>query len=242
MARQRDSRDILHIRLAILVIALAGLAGFLAPVAGAAADAVLVVTLVPISRRSAAAAGLMLVPMLRLLWVAMPIRGLEPLHWTALIAVPFLVVTLLVARSGGLSPRYFGLAWDGSPVQAAAIAVGWALAGIVVALVAGDAVAWGASKGSVAWLPVLVYACLIAAAEEIAFRGVLPAMLETTLVDGAMAAAVVTAATLALGAGSPWWIAIAILVPIASGAIVTRTASVLPVIAGHALFLIALNL
>ena len=242
MARQRDTRGVLHVRLAILVIALAGLAGLIAPTAGAAADAALVVALAAMARRSPAAAGLLLVPMLRLLWVAMPVRGVEPLHWTALVAVPFLAVTLLIMRGGGLSARSVGLATAGSPAVGLVVAIGWAVAGLVLALVAGDAVAWGRAGGSIAWVPVIAYAILLAVTEEIAFRGVLPAMLRTTLVDGAMAAAVVAAATLALGAGSPWWMAIAVVTPIASGIIVARTGSLLAVIAGHALFLLALNL
>jgi membrane protease YdiL (CAAX protease family) len=241
MARPRDARDVPQVRIAVLAIALAGLAGMVAPLAGAAADAVLVVVLALTASRSASAGGLLLVPMLRLLWVTMPVRGVEPLHWTALIAGPFLLLALLVARSGGLTVGSVGLARAGSAATIGAIAYGWAIAGLLLAIVAGDAVAWGRAGGWIAWLPVLGYALLIAAAEEIAFRGVLPAMLARTQVEGAMATAVVAAATLALGAGSPWWIAIAVVTPVASGLIVSRTGSLYPVIVGHALFLVALN-
>jgi hypothetical protein len=242
MARRQIHPGVLHVRLGVLLVVLAGVAGLASPIAGATADALLVVAFGILGRRSAAAAGLLLVPMLRLLWLAMPVKGLAELHWLPLIAIPYLVVTLLVVRSERLGLADVGVQPGGTPLTAVLVVVGWAAAGIGLAAVAGDAVAWGSTGGSPAWLFVALYAPLVAVTEELALRGVLPRMLEEAAPTDAMPLAVVAAASLALGAGSPWWIAIALVTPIVNGFIVARTGSLLAVMAGHTVFLVLLNL
>jgi membrane protease YdiL (CAAX protease family) len=243
MAQPRPYRGVLHARLGVLLIASAGLVGLVSPLAGAAADGLLVAVFGIRSRGSAASSGLLLVPLLRLLWVAMPIRGVPEVHWIPLVTIPLLVVTLLVARSGRLGPADVGLRrGDDSLAFDAAVIGGWAVAGIALSATAGDAVAWGRSGGDLAWVFVLLYAPLVGFTEETAFRGLLAERLERTAPVDAMPLAVVAAATLAMGAGSPWWVAVALVTPVVSGAIVARSGSLLAVIAGHALFLVLLNL
>ena len=71
---------------------------------------------------------------------------------------------------------------------------------------AGDSVAWGTTPGGIAWDRVLVYALLLAIAEELTFRGVLPAALERLVPRDGMWVATLACATLSLGAALPWWV------------------------------------
>lgn len=229
-------------RLAVLAIVLAGAAGLVSPLAGAAADALLVAGLGIRARRSAPAAGLLLVPMLRLLWVVMPVRGLDQVHWIPLIAIPFLAVTVLVAWSSGVRPALAGLRPGGSPFAAFLVVAGWVVAGAALALVAGDAVAWGRVGDGIAWALVVLYAPLVAVAEEYALRGVVPWTLMTAGPRDAVPLAAVAAASLAFGAGDPWWAAIALATAMVNAVVAYRTRSILAAIAGHTAFLVILNL
>jgi membrane protease YdiL (CAAX protease family) len=108
----------------------------------------------------------------------MPIEGVAMVDWVPLIALPFVAATLLVARTAGLTMPEIGarLPADlGLPVLAVAA---WAVGGFVVSRLGGEAVAWGTTSSGVDWVRVVVYGLLIAVAEELAFRGVLPAALD----------------------------------------------------------------
>jgi membrane protease YdiL (CAAX protease family) len=243
-ARDRTDLDDLVLWLGVLVVA--GMVGATLPLVGAAVDGLVIVLLALFARSNTrwadAAAALALVPVLRLLWLAMPVDGIAPLDWVPLVAPPLLVAAVLVGRAAGLSGREIGLRMPIWVALSALTVAGWAAAGYVLSVVAGDAVAWGATRGGIAWDRVLVYALLIAIAEELTFRGVLPAVLERLVPRDGMWVATVACATLSLGTALPWWAGIGLAIAGVNGALAARTRSLVPLIVGHALFLVALNL
>lgn len=241
---QRGELGELGLWLAVLVVA--GFIGLSSPLLGAIADGLILVWLSVIVRSGMrwadAATGLALIPLLRLLWLVMPVDGITMLDWAPLVAIPFLAAALLAARAVNLTPGEIGLKVP-TGIVLPVLAVGaWAAAGALLAIVAGDAVAWGLTATGVSWERVVVYALLIAVAEEVAFRGVLPGVLERAAPGLGMWAATGACAMLCLGAASPWWVGIALGVAGLNAVLTVRTGSLAPAIVGHVVFLVALNL
>jgi membrane protease YdiL (CAAX protease family) len=228
------------------VLAVAGVVGAIAPLVGALLDALILLGFAVTARSRSywadAATVLMLVPLLRLLWVTVPIAGVPELDWTLLIAAPFAVATNVVARALGVTPQDVGMRRPSDPLIEVLVVAGLAAAGLVIGLVAGDLVAWGVTDTDRFSIRVIPYALLIAYAEELAFRGVMPHVLERYAPGLGFALAGVAYVILALGSGSPLWALITVGLAIVTTLAVRRSGSLWGVMAGHAAFLILLTI
>jgi hypothetical protein len=234
-------------RLAIWVAGLAavGIVGAFAPLDGILLDGLLLVWLAINARSSGhwsdASTVLMLVPLLRLLWATMPIQGVPQLDWAVFIAAPFAIATQLIARSVRLDRHAIGLDRPAKPLIQGLVVVGFGVAGVVAALALGDRVAWGVTAGVFA-IRTIPYALLMAYAEGLAFRGVIPAVLERYAPGWGLVLGAGACAALAIDAASLTWALLTVGLAIVTAAVVRRTGSLWGAILGQALFLILLNI
>lgn len=230
----------------LALLTVAGLAGALFPLVGALLDALILfgfaLTARSSSRWSDAATVLMLVPLLRLLWVTVPIAGVPALDWTLLIAAPFAVAANLVARALNVTPHDVGMGRPAEPVIELVVVLGLAAAGLVLGFVAGDLAAWGLTATDRFSIRVVPYALVIAYSEELAFRGVIPHVLERHAPGLGFALAAIAYAILGLGSGSPFWALVTVGLGVVTTLVVRRTGSLWGVMAGHAAFLILLTI
>ena len=114
--------------------------------------------------------------------------------------------------------------------------------------------AWSSGSWRATWPPgaitasdrfsirVIPYALVIAYAEELAFRGVMPHVLERHAPGLGYALAATAYVILALGSGSPFWALTTVGLAIFTTLAVQRTGSLWGVIGGHAAFLILLTI
>ena len=226
------------------LLAAAGLVGAVAPLLGALADALILVGFAVVARSKRplgdAATALMLVPLLRLLWVTILIEAVPQADRTLLVAVPYLVATFLIARGLDVTPHEVGMGRPARPWVEVAIAAAIGAAGLAIGLLVGSEVHW-ATTASGFQVRAIGYAIVIAYAEELAFRGLMPKVLDRHVPGLGYALAAVAYAILALGAGSLLLAAITIGLGIATTLAARSTGSLWGVVAGHAAFLILLN-
>jgi membrane protease YdiL (CAAX protease family) len=231
--------------LAIAAVVAAGIVGAFGDAAiGVVLDGFLVValTLLAVTRRSGAEAfaAIALVPLLRLLWLSMPIDWVPIIDWTLLVALPFLAATMILARALELDAATIGLR-PGPPLPILASAALIGLTGVVVRGVAGGEVLGPPpTVAPFGILQIVAYAFLVGAAEEIAFRGVVPAAMPSRLMPLGWVAALVLYTSLALAT-----LDVAAVVAFAAlGAVATVTViwsrSLWGAIVGHAIFLVVL--
>jgi hypothetical protein len=228
------------------VLLLAGFVGRVQPLEGAVLDGLLIVWLAVLARPGSqwadAAAGLSLVPLLRLLGLAMPIAGVPAVDTVLLVVPPFAIAVWLVARDREVTARAAGIRMPADLVTSVAVIAGSAIAGVLLASVARGSLAWGVdANGSVPWLRLALYALLIATVQEVTFRGVLPVLFERDLPDLGPWLASAAWTVLAVGSLDPWWLVVTLVTGIVNTLAVARTRSVLPVIIGQAAFLLLLN-
>jgi membrane protease YdiL (CAAX protease family) len=241
-----DRSDVTRAIIWLGALAFAGVVGAISPLTGALMDAVILVRLAVLAkaadRWSDAATVMMLVPLLRLLWVTVPISGVPILDWALFITVPFAIATNLVARSVDETPYDVGLTRPTNMPTELLVVAGMAAAGLALGLVLGSQVAW--ADGGTSGFPAraVLYALLIAYSEELAFRGVMPTVLERHTPGLGFVLAGAAYLILALGAGSPIWVLITVGLGVSTTLIVRRTGSLWGVIAGHAVFLILLTI
>ncbi len=239
------SDELTRLAIWVAVLAAVGIVGAYAPLYGILLDGLFLVWLATTARSSSswsdASAVLMLVPLLRLLWATMPIEGVPTLDWSVFIAAPFAIATQLVARSVRLDRRVIGLVRPSQPLIQAAVVVGFGVAGAVAALALGDRVAWGTIGGAFA-IRSIPYALLMAYAESLAFRGVIPAVLERHAPGWGMALAAGACAALAIDAASLTWALITVGLAVVTAGVVRRTGNLWGAMLGQALFLILLNI
>jgi membrane protease YdiL (CAAX protease family) len=224
----------------ILWLAVAGVVQAIVAPVGIAIDALILLALARWSReggRTAVVAGaLMLVPLLRLLWAGLAIDGVSPLDASPTIGLTFLAATWLTARAIGIDRRQIGLVMPDSLALQFAVVVllgGLGVAGAIVFGPLGGVDPYGAP-----WR-LVVYAIILAAAEEIAFRGVLPVALAEGDARRGWALAVTITVIVSLGAAPPLVAAALILSSVISAIAVQSTGQLSGVLVGRILFLIA---
>ncbi len=188
------------------------------------------------------AMALALIPLLRLLSVAMPLRNVDEIYWYALVGAPLLFAMAMVARGTGLGERV------GTLLRTAswrAVAVG-AAAGVPLGLLAYSAAGAPALDAGSAWKTALLAPLLLvvfsAFLEEVLFRGLLREALLPVVGRGANAASAGLFGVVHLGAGPPVYALLAAAYGLAFGVVVEMTRSLAAVIAAHATLAIGLTL
>jgi membrane protease YdiL (CAAX protease family) len=186
--------------------------------------------------------ALALLPLLRLLGLALPLAETPPLVWQAMVGVPFLLAAFLVARTERLDPRLIGISRRMDPlVQLTA-----ALAGVPLGLLG-----WLALRPAPLFpepdvvaiaLTILVMTVFVAIGEEVVFRGLLQgmALVATGSSTGAVAISATAYGLLFVPTLSPAFVLVMVLIGMLFGAVVEATGSLLGVIAGHALLIIGM--
>lgn len=180
---RRPARLIVAGYVAAIVAAEAAVA-YWGVVPGAIADAVIVEALLlhyaRLARPDGAAGGplaralpaLALVPLLRLLAVALPAASIPRLGWYALIGVPLLLATGLAARFLGCSPAALGLRLRFAWWQVFVAATGLPLGLLAYLLAPTPPLAATLDRGTAVAGALILFVC-VGFAEELLFRGVL---------------------------------------------------------------------
>jgi len=179
--------------------------------------------------------ALSVVPIVRIVTLAMVGPDLPPVAWAALPLLLMLGATVLAARligsrSGGSWSATLGL---GRP-RAVAVTAGMIAAGVPAGLILGLAQATGLGRLGIGLAELLLIAGLAAGAEELLFRG----LLQRTLADvmgstAAIGLATVPFAALYLGTGSVAGVMGVAGLGLLLGWAANRSGSTWPAIAGH---------
>lgn len=224
------------------IIAAEAIGAFIAPLAGYAGQALLVVALLSQyvyaegARYRRLLPALALVPLLRLLSLVMPVRFVPEPYWYALIGLPLLAAVLLTAQLLELGPAALGLHTRGWPRQLLIAASGPPL-GLAAALLAPQLAFASLSAASapeqIAGLVALAVG--LALLEEMLLRGLLLRVASETLGAGGLLCASLLSAALYLGTRSLAAIGLAALAAIFFGWCVRRSGGSWGVIASHSL-------
>lgn len=216
--------------------------------AGAICHAILLVTLLvhhilaPAATYHAVLVAFALLPLMRLIGLAVPVAELPYLSWHVMVGIPTLLAAGLVIRAEDIEPKLMGIGSRMDP----AVQVLVALAGIPLGLIG-----WIALRPAPAVaeldalqlvLSVIVAVVFIAGIEELIFRGILQGVALRALDSstGAVAVSAIAYASLFISSGSPVFIVVMLLTAVFFGWVVEVTGSLWGVIASHALIAIGL--
>ena len=172
---------------------------------------------------------LALLPLTRLLSLAMPVDAVSPAYWYALIGGPVLVAAILTARVIRLRPRRLGLGPPESPALQAAIAASGVVLGALLIGLGAPLGLRGIPSVIEAVIFTLVFVVLL---EELIFRGMLQ---HTAMIRSPQLAALIPSvlyASMYLGAGPIVCLSMGAIGTV-FGAAVARTGSLWGVIGAH---------
>ena len=181
-----------------------------------------------------------LVPLLRILSVAMPVPDLSDVYDYALVGAPLLVGAGLAARIVG-APRLLRSLRKGSAVQAAVALAGIPL-GAVAYLVARPEPLVEATRWSEVALAGAILFVFTAVPEEILFRGLIQSAVTAVVGRGGFVWSSALNGIAYVGVRPPGYAAFVVLVALAFGWVVYRTGALLGVVLAHALLNIGLLL
>ena len=233
-------------RVAVIVVALSSLALVAAEcalmvgglVAGTLAHAVALVALMAISLvrnttpdgRLALALGVL--PMLRILSIALPARIVPEHLWYLEIGAPVLLAVTLAARALQLPPARLGLR-PGAARDLLILGIVGAVLGLPAYLIAEPRVLVP-DPSPVTFIVVSVIVVVFGAAvEEMLFRGLIQGVAEDLLGAGSVIVSTAATGLLYLASGNPRYVVLAICVAALLGLVTRRTGSIAAPIAGH---------
>jgi len=176
--------------------------------------------------------ALCLVPLIRILSLAMPLEDVDLVYWFLIVGAPMIVAALLVARTLGLTRHDLGLTARNLPLQllVGALGVGLGIAEYLIlkpdALV--DELTW-----QQAWWPALILLVATGFGEELVFRGVMQSASAEALGKAAIPYVAIVFAALHVGYKSAPDVAFVFLVALFFGWVVARTGSLLGVTLSH---------
>ena len=125
--------------------------------------------------------GLSLVPLIRILSLAMPLVGLPQIYWYPIIYAPLLVATVVVMRIVGLKPNSVGLVRSDLLLQIV-IGIGSGLGyGILEYMILKPEPLVTSFTLQQIWLPAVVLLMTTGFVEELMFRGVLQRLAEPAM-------------------------------------------------------------
>jgi membrane protease YdiL (CAAX protease family) len=179
-------------------------------------------------------AALALVPLLRILSLAMLVRTAPQAYWYLMSGAPLLLATLMTARAFHVSPARLGLGAANLSRQAVIALSGIPLAGL--AFVAGrpkPLLSTNDLRSTVA--AVLVLVVFSAFLEELLFRGVIQGALAKVFERGSVTWTAALYGFVYLGTLSPAYVVVAFASGLFYGRCVSRTGSLWGVIASHSI-------
>lgn len=216
--------------------------------AGAICHAILLVTLLahhivaPGSTYHSLLLGLALLPLMRLLGLAVPVAEVPYLFWHVMVGIPVALATLLAIRAEDIEPKLMGIGSRFDP----AVQVAVAAVGIPVGLLGWLALRPDPVVVDVGVLPiavgVIIAVVFVAGLEELVFRGVLQGVALRALGSSAGAVAVSASAyaSLFIASLSPPFVVVMLGAALFFGWVVEVTGSLWGVIGAHALLAVGL--
>jgi uncharacterized protein len=216
--------------------------------AGAICHAVLLVTLLahhliaPGAQYHSLLLAFALLPLMRLIGLAVPVAELPYLYWHIMVGIPTLLAALLVIRAEQIDPRLMGIGSRFDPVVQILVAV----AGIPLGVIGWIALRPAPVVGELGPIPiilsVIVGVVFIGGIEELVFRGIIQGVALRALDSsaGAIAVSAIAYASLFVSSLSPPFIVVMLVTAIFFGWVVEVTGSLYGVIAAHALIAIGM--
>jgi uncharacterized protein len=182
---------------------------------------------------------LALVPLLRVLSVALPLRVIPPIYWLAVVGVALAVAIVLAARRLGFSSADLGLRLDGWPWQVILASSGLPL-GAAGYLILRPTPPVDPANWRAAVVATLILIVCGGFAEELLFRGILRRSLEEVVPGGSLALCSLLFGALYVGSGTPIFAVWAAAVGLFFGWCASRTQSILGVALAHALLVVGM--
>lgn len=178
--------------------------------------------------------ALTLVPIIRILSLALPLIHFPVIYWYAITSVPLFASAWVAARSLGYSRQALGLTLHGWPLQLAVGLSGLALGAVEWAILRPEPLVPELSLRAIV-LPALILLVGTGLLEELIFRGVLQQAAGDALGRWGMPYVALLFAALHLGYQSIADVAFVLAVGLFFGAVVQRTRSLLGVTLAHGL-------
>jgi LysM repeat protein/membrane protease YdiL (CAAX protease family) len=185
--------------------------------------------------------ALTLAPLIRILSLSMPLKGIDLVYWYAIVGAPTTITALVVARTLGLSWRSLGFTLRSLRVQALVAATGLAFGVAEYFILKPEPLIDGFSWGAF-WLPAAILLIGTGFNEELVFRGVMQSASSDALGKSAILYVTVIFAVLHLGYKSAVDVAFVFAVGLLFGWVVAKTRSLLGVTLSHGITNIALYL
>jgi uncharacterized protein len=216
--------------------------------AGAICHAVILVTLLghhliaPGASYHSLLIALALLPLMRLIGLAVPVAEVPYLFWHVMVGVPTLLAAFLVIRAEHIEPRLMGLGSRFDPAVQILVAV----AGIPLGLVGWIALRPAPAVVEIGPIPlvlsIIVAVVFIAGIEELVFRGILQGVALRALGSsaGAVAVSAIAYASLFISSLSPPFVVVMLVAAVFFGWVVEVTGSLWGVIGAHSLIAIGL--
>lgn len=160
---------------------------YLQPLAGVLCHGVILVALlvqsafISMAQKRNLILALTLVPLIRILSLALPLAQLSQIYWYPLIYAPLLVAALVVMRMVELKPSHIGLVIHGWPLQITiGIVTGLAFGAVEYLILRPEPLVASFTLQQI-WLPAIILLCTTGFVEELIFRGVLQQLAEPVM-------------------------------------------------------------
>ena len=185
--------------------------------------------------------ALTLVPLIRVLSLALPLAGLPLLYWYLITGVPLFVAVFVAGRALGFSWPALGLNLRRWPLQLLVGLSGLAFGAAEYMILRPEPLAPALTWADV-WWPALILLVMTGLLEELIFRGLLQRAARRALGRGALAYVALIFAALHIGYRSPLHLLFILSVGVYLGWVVQRTGSLLGAVLAHGLTNVALFL
>jgi hypothetical protein len=185
--------------------------------------------------------ALALAPLIRILSLSLPLEDVSITYWYAVVAVPLLMGTAVVARTLNLNRQALGLSLGSMPTQLLVGCTGFAFGFIEYLILKPDPLIDSFSWGAV-WVPALILLVGTGFTEEIVFRGVMQSAAREALGGATIVYVSAVFAVLHIGYQSVLDVAFVFAVALFFAWVVMRTRSILGVTLSHSITNVALFL
>lgn len=217
---------------------------YASPIAGIALHAVILTALIAAGLAGEVEAGtetahisrllysLTLVPLIRILSLAMPLARFDPVFWYLMAGLPVFLAALVTMGSLYLRPAAIGLRFSWSPLQPAVVALGFALGFLEYQILGSEPLIEELTLARFI-LPALILLVATGFLEEFLFRGILQTTASAALGGFAVLYVSIVFAILHIGYRSATDIVFVLMIALIYGWVVRRTGSIIGVSISH---------
>jgi len=186
---------------------------------------------------------LALVPLIRLLSLALPLNYFPPIYWYAVVGVPLSIAAIMGARFSGLKGNMIGLrlSWRAIPIELLIGILGLGI-GFIEYLILRPNPLVAELRWDLIWLPILILLVFTGLLEEVIFRGMLQSTATRHLGRLGVLYVAVLFAVMHLGYRSPLNLLFVFGVALLFGLIAQRRGTLLGVSISHGLTNVSLYL